>query len=97
MSGITCYKCKQTGHYANKCPGLGQGNTGGSTKQKRQEFEQGEYGDGGGTGTKAVKTCNVCGHTGRHPRGSTCPTVKRKQTKKGTGNEENGGDDYNFD
>jgi len=53
------------------------------------------------TGGGNTKVCPQCGYQGaRHPRGSNCPSIKRKQVKKngagdgGFAEEYGGGDDY---
>ena len=49
------------------------------------------------TANKDPKVCNNCGHVGKHPRGSNCPSIRRKQTKKNPNTEEDNNLDYDND
>ena len=82
------------GHFANKCPGLdGDGaglvNKNGGEKRNYSKFQNNnDSNDAPGNNRVTSKACSECGHIGRHPKGSTCSSVKRKKTK----NQEDGAD-----
>jgi len=84
LAKVQCFRCRQYGHYAKQC-----------TIRTRKSNENGQNGDirkylnfGKVEKTKddvgkGEKYCIRCGRIGRHPKGSDCVMVRRKQVKLG--------------
>jgi len=70
---VTCYICQEPGHIATNCPTRQQG------PNQATCFKCGNPGHYSNNCTQ--KTCSECGQVGRHPRGTNCPAVRRKNRK----------------